>query len=214
MEELVTIEEFSTDADAKIIKEQLLKHDIESFIEETKRDETVDHVILENVGAYHFKLKVSPENSEKALGLLKNIQRAYDLLKNPVSINITNAVAIALYANHYDAILVKNQLQENGIQSFIEDSTTSSTLLGGENIGGIKLKVNSQDAEKAIELLKTLDVTYEAEEQLLFQDDEEEKKWKEDNRLQEEKNAKGGAWGFIIAGMIALTAIAWFYFKK
>ena len=127
---------------------------------------------------------------------------------------MANFVTIAVYSNHYDAILVKNQLKENGIDAFVDDKHPSANLLGGENIGNIKLSVLAEDAEKATELIKTMQVSYEAEEQEIFKEDEEDKKWEEENRLQEAKTAQSGKWGFIIVGVIGVVVILWFFLKK
>ncbi len=123
-------------------------------------------------------------------------------------------VTIAVYSNHYDAVLVKTQLKEQGIDAFVDDKHTSVDLLGGENVGNVKLAVKAEDSEKATELIKTMQVTYEAEEQEIFKDEEEDKKWEEENRLQEAKTAESGKWGFIIVGIIGVVVIVWVFLKK
>jgi hypothetical protein len=127
---------------------------------------------------------------------------------------MANIVTIAVYANHFDAIVVKKHLLEQGIDSFIDDTVASANKLGGENAGNIKLNVKLEDASKATDLIKDMQISYEAEEENIFEDDEEDKKWKEEMQLQEMKNAQGGKWGFVIAGIIGLAAILWFLVKK
>ena len=123
-------------------------------------------------------------------------------------------VTIAVYSNHFDAALVKTQLKEQGVDAFIDDKVSSANLLGGENIGHIKLNVRTEDSEKATELLKTMQVTYEPEEQEIFKEDEDDKNWEQENKLQEAKIAESGKWGFIIVGIIGVAALLWFFLKK
>lgn len=124
-------------------------------------------------------------------------------------------VTIATYTNPYDCTLVKKHLEEQGIVCFIDNSAANSIdLLGEQAAGLIKLNVKAEDSEKALLLIKDLQVSYEAEEQQLFQEDEDDKKWKEEIQLQEEKNMQSGKWGYIIVAIIGVLGILWFYVSE
>lgn len=121
-------------------------------------------------------------------------------------------ITIASYGNHYDCMLVKNHLEEQGIKCFIDDAAMNSEdLLKEQAPGNIKLNVKPEDSEKALLFIKDLQVSYEEGEQQLFQDDEDDKKWKEEMRLQEEKNFKSGKWGYMIVAIIVGIGLVWLY---
>ena len=61
---------------------------------------------------------------------------------------------IAVYNNAIDAHLAKTKLDSEGIVSFIMDENlVSINPLLNLTIGGVKLKTNNNDAEKAKEIL-------------------------------------------------------------
>jgi hypothetical protein len=71
-----------------------------------------------------------------------------------------NFVTVATSNNPYDLYPLKVSLENNGIQCFIKDEhTIQANPLLANAIGGVKLQVLEEDAEKAVELLK--EVGYE-----------------------------------------------------
>ena len=64
-------------------------------------------------------------------------------------------VTVATYVFPWEAQLAKARLESEGIQSVVADEITAS-LYGANAIGGIKLRVREEDAERATELLSTL----------------------------------------------------------
>ncbi|MDT0557882.1 DUF2007 domain-containing protein [Ichthyenterobacterium sp. W332] len=64
---------------------------------------------------------------------------------------------IAKYQYTSEALIVKGRLEADGIQVFLSDSLTIDTdPLVSNAIGGVKLKVFSEDVKKANEILKSI----------------------------------------------------------
>ncbi len=64
-------------------------------------------------------------------------------------------VTVATYVFPWEAQLAKARLESEGIQSVVADEITAG-LYGANAIGGIRLRVREEDAERATELLSTL----------------------------------------------------------
>jgi len=64
-------------------------------------------------------------------------------------------VTVATYVFPWEAQLAKARLESEGIRSVVADEITAG-LYGANAIGGIKLRVREEDAERATELLSTL----------------------------------------------------------
>lgn len=60
-------------------------------------------------------------------------------------------VVLHVFTNLFEANVFKNNLQELGIDSFLQDEN----VLGFNPLGGIELKVFTEDLEKAKELLQS-----------------------------------------------------------
>lgn len=66
-----------------------------------------------------------------------------------------NCVNIMTFSTDWEAHIAQGVLAENDIPSFLNNEIFSSIYpLGFNTLGGIPLYVRSQDAEKALELLK------------------------------------------------------------
>ena len=64
---------------------------------------------------------------------------------------------IAKYQYTSEALIMKGRLEADGIQVFLLDNLTIDTdPLVSNAIGGVKLKVFSEDAERATEILKSI----------------------------------------------------------
>ena len=64
-------------------------------------------------------------------------------------------VTVATYVFPWEAQLAKARLESEGIQSVVADEITAG-LYGANAIGGVKLRVREEDAERATTLLSTL----------------------------------------------------------
>jgi len=64
-------------------------------------------------------------------------------------------VTVATYVFPWEAQLAKARLESEGIRSVVADEITAG-LYGANAIGGIKLRVREEDAERATELLSTM----------------------------------------------------------
>ena len=67
-------------------------------------------------------------------------------------------VTIATYSGAIDAHMAKNKLESEGILSFLfDENMVSLNPLYNISVGGIKLKTLASDADKALEILHSMD---------------------------------------------------------
>jgi tetratricopeptide (TPR) repeat protein len=128
-------------------------------------------VLLEELGqslnamsAYKKALQLDPNFSEakENLSALKAEFAVYN-----------NLVTIATFSYPTEAYIPKTKLESEGIWSFVADAdTVTINWLYSNAIGGVKLKVKEEDAEKALEILNRKaepiewgEADFEAEEQ-------------------------------------------------
>jgi hypothetical protein len=65
-------------------------------------------------------------------------------------------VTISEYVNYLEADLARQMLEDNGIKVAISGENTANVFSGLPNLSRIELQVFEEDAEKAIEILKTI----------------------------------------------------------
>ena len=169
LEQLVTVETFSSSWEAQLARACLEAEGIHSVIAD-EHFHRLYSALTSTLGG--VRLQVRPEDAERAADLLRNrrplfylvteddSQPVFEEVEEPVAL-----VAVGRFPTPWEAHLARTLLESEGIDACVlEERLPAVSLLTGEPAAMSRVEVHPEDAERALEILAEVEELDEASE--------------------------------------------------
>ena len=169
LEQLVTVETFSSSWEAQLARACLEAEGIHSVIAD-EHFHRLYSALTSTLGG--VRLQVRPEDADHAADLLRNRRPLFYLVteddSQPVFEEVEEPVALVIvgrFPTPWEAHLARTLLESEGIDACVlEERLPAVSLLTGEPVAMSRIEVHPEDAERALEILAEVEELDEASE--------------------------------------------------